>query len=121
MGYKLSLNKAAIDRKTKTAFSSSVLLAARRFIEAMSKDVYAWPLAPSPRDIVDTGQLRASQSFEFKGKLTAVFTWNTEYANAVYYGVVLKNGRILPGRPWVQEAFKKEPFQALFQKAYLRS
>jgi hypothetical protein len=60
----------------------------------------------SPRNIVDLGTLRASNSFEASGNL-CTFRWAVGYATAVHYGanihpwgdksVPLAN---LPARPW---------------------
>jgi hypothetical protein len=72
----------------------------------------------SSEDIVDTGQLRASQLVEFPDALEAELSWNTEYAAAVHEGATYKNGRVLIGRPWASLAASRLDLQATFDKIY---
>jgi hypothetical protein len=60
----------------------------------------------SPRNIVDLGTLRASNSFEVSGNL-CTFRWAVGYATAVHYGATIhpwgdKTRPLvnLPARPW---------------------
>lgn len=76
------------------------------FVEELSDPKWAWPTAPSPRDIVDSGRLRASmQRVSRPG--SEVFSWPVEYAAQVHEGAVMTNGRSLPARPWTREPLKE--------------
>lgn len=92
-----------------------------QFQRELSAVQWDWPrkttrvngsVVTSPRDIVDTGSLKRSQSVE-KVKESAVeteylWTWTGDaqdpYAEYVHNGVQLKNGTSLPGRPWTATA-----------------
>jgi hypothetical protein len=54
----------------------------------------------SPRNIVDTGSLRQSGTYSFIGPYTLEARWSAGYATAVHAGARLRNGTILPARPW---------------------
>lgn len=78
----------------------------QRFVEELSDPKWAWPSEPSPRDIVDSGRLRASmQRVSRPGSET--FSWPLEYATQVHEGAVLTNGTGLPARPWTKEPLKE--------------
>ncbi len=53
--------------------------------------------------------------------LTARFSWTTEYAAAMHFGVTLKNGTEIPGRPWITEALKEVDVVAVYAAAYRRT
>ena len=78
----------------------------RAFQSEVTANKWQWPNPPSPRDIVDTGNLRQSYSGERtreRGDPAFDHAWNTEYAMAVHEGAVLKNGTKLPARPWTEK------------------
>jgi hypothetical protein len=118
---KLSLNIAA--KATQSAEVAAKIVAAElngAFQDALGAEV--WPHKPepgtgitirsngqavgSPRNIVDTGILRASNTFNINGTL-ATFKWTVGYATAVHYGATIypygnKNARPvkIPPKPW---------------------
>ena len=74
-----------------------------------------WPRGESPRDIVDTGDLRASQTMEIDpkpGVMLTKYRYSAKYAPAVHDGAVYKatdadgNARTRPARPWTRELIK---------------
>lgn len=76
---------------------------------------WPWPRGETPRDIIDTGDLRASQTMAIDprpGALVTKYQWTAPYAPAVHDGAVFKaNGadglpRTMPGRPWTRELIK---------------
>lgn len=85
------------------------------FQAALGSKTWDWPRVTirsngqevsSPRNIVDNGTLRASNSFTVNG-LTATFKWSVGYATAVHYGANIhpwgdksKPKVNLPARPW---------------------
>lgn len=85
------------------------------FQDALGSKVWSWPRttirsngqeAGSPRNIVDTGILKASNSFTISGTL-CTFKWAVGYATAVHYGASIypwgdkdRPKVNLPPRPW---------------------
>ena len=74
-----------------------------------------WPRGESPRDIVDTGDLRASQTMAIDprpGVMVTKYRWSAPYAPAVHDGAVFKatdaegNPRTMTARPWTREVIK---------------
>ena len=58
------------------------------------------------RDIVDTGDLMRSQVNNRNNKYSVTWSWLTKYSAVVHNGAKLKNGGVLPDRPWTQTAVK---------------
>ena len=85
-----------------------------RYQDALGRKAWQWPrqtlrrgfggtvkeIAGSPRNIVDTGLLRASGGYQFIGDFACQYTWTQPYAKAIHDGAVLRNGGIIPARPW---------------------
>lgn len=74
-----------------------------------------WPRGESPRDIVDTGDLRKSQEMAIDsrpGVMETKYRWTVPYAAPVHDGAVFKatdsegNPRTMPARPWTRELQK---------------
>ena len=84
-----------------------------------------WPRGESPRDIVDTGDLRASQTMTIDprpGVMVTKYRWSAPYAPAVHDGAVFKatdaegNPRTMPARPWTRELLKdRQRLQTTFK------
>ena len=82
----------------------------QRFTEELSSNKWDWPLEPSPRDIVNNGVLRASQTREVQPDGGVVFTWPVEYAMPVHEGYVTRQGRRrMPGRLWTRDPLRQLP------------
>lgn len=103
----------AVERNQKKllerVFSASDLVVAemdRRFTAAISAKDWKWPNAPSPRDIVDTGALRASQNYTRQTDGVYRFTWSVPYATSVHEGGTFFDGTEMPARPWTRRALK---------------
>jgi hypothetical protein len=76
---------------------------------------WPWPRGESPRDIVDSNDLRNSQTMAIDprpGVMVTKYQWGVGYAPAVHDGAVFKatgaDGlpRTMPGRPWTRELIK---------------
>jgi hypothetical protein len=74
-----------------------------------------WPRGESPRDIVDTGDLRKSQEMAINprpGVMETKYRWTVPYAPAVHDGAVFKatdaegNPKTMTARPWTRELQK---------------
>lgn len=94
----------AFDRAAKQAFKEVTAELDGRFTDAISGAYWSWPFPASngkgsPRSIVDTGLLKQSGSFSYKGE-KAEWKWTASYAAAVHEGARLWNGATLPPRPW---------------------
>ena len=101
------------------------------FQDAIGSSVWQWPretvrgatyrrdgtrtpgkVVGSPRNIVDLGALRASNSFRISGTMGA-FRWAVGYATAVHYGANIhpwgdKTRTVnLPARPWTDAVLGK--------------
>lgn len=106
----LPLADAATARAAKVIFEELY----GRFQAAMGAQAWEWPneterrdasgkvreVVGSPRNIVNLGTLRASGNFRMTGRSTAVFEWAAQYAAATHEGARLRNGGIIPPRPW---------------------
>lgn len=83
-----------------------------------------WPRGETPRDIVDRGDLRASQQMEIDprpGVMLTKYRYSAPYAPAVHDGAVFKTTdsegqpRTLTARPWTRELLKE---RRKLQKAF---
>lgn len=99
------VNTQQIEQAIIEAFRANVFGLSRQFSIEISRNQWAW-IDGELRDIIDTGQLRASQQVEFSSDTSARFSWNREYAAAAHNGAVYRNGRTLPGRPWTRPALR---------------
>jgi hypothetical protein len=116
---KVNFDGASIKAAAKRAFRDTVLVLEIELVKAITEPVYPWPRGDSPRDIVDTGKLRASQRFTVSG-MTANWVWPVEYALIVHDGAKLNNGTILPPRPWTERALKARPPDQVFEQLLKR-
>lgn len=106
--YSLDWNELKIAGEIEDAWVDSMLILSREFSKQISDPKWDWPSSPSPRDIVDTGQLRATQQDDIS-RSEATFTWPVEYAPYVHEGYIARNGMEYPARPWTREAIKAKP------------
>lgn len=87
------------------------------FQQSFTAQAWAWPrptvrtggvVAGSPRNIIDTANLRQTHSWRQSGPFQATYTWSAEYATAVHDGARLRNGTVLPARPWTRAVMGQE-------------
>lgn len=111
-------NKAANDalnRGVAAGIKDSATAIKPALNEAMAQSVWAWPNTTirkntsdvsSPRDIVDTTNLRDSMDTSTADK-KLVITYTAPYANMVHYGGITnpygrsKESFVYPARPWI--------------------
>lgn len=88
------------------------------FTSEISDPKWNWPRDPSPRDIVDTGALRASQQ---RTDLPdgVRWSWGVNYAAEVHEGATFKNGLQNPARPWTVEPISTA--QQLYNEQFRRA
>lgn len=86
---------------------------------------WVWPRGESPRDIVDTGDLRKSQEMVIDprpGVMVTKYRWTAPHAAPVHDGAVFKstdaegNPRTMSARPWTRELLKdRQRLQTTFK------
>lgn len=111
----IQINLAAIDQAVEKAFKEATMIMDGEFKKAISESVYAWPKGETPRDVVDTGRLRASQEYSYTYKV-ARYTWPLEYAAAVHNGYLTRGRTAMPARPWTDKALAKKDLNAMAQR-----
>lgn len=83
--------------------------------QAIQANVYDWPrvtrrsngrIVTAPRNIVDTGRLKNSQTFNQLSAFVIQYTWAADYAASVYYGGTTTAGLEAPARNWITHANK---------------
>jgi hypothetical protein len=102
----LSVNEAL-----REAWNDLSAYMAKRFTQEISDEKWLWPRDPSPRDIVDTGNLRRSLRVSQPpdpALLQTDFHWTAPYAAVVHDGAVFRrtdadgNPMSMPARPWTR-------------------
>ena len=70
------------------------------------------PPVTEPRNIVDTGDLRKSQTRIKTTNTEVVWEWQVDYSELVHNGGNLKGGGTVPARKWTKSAEKEvKPFE----------
>lgn len=114
--YEVHFNTVQLLSAAEGAFKDANMILGRQFQQRITSNTWPWPTDPSPRDIVDKGQLRDSYADEAISRTEHEHSWNTEYAMAVHEGAVFKSGHSMPGRPWVRVTLRDFDFAAAFGK-----
>jgi hypothetical protein len=87
------------------------------FQQSFTAVAWNWPrqtvrsngsIVGSPRNLIDTANLRQSHSWQMTGPYQATFRWSASYATAVHEGAVLRGGTRLPPRPWCRATTGQE-------------
>lgn len=120
---KYTSNKHRIVHALESAFQETT----RELSEAIQNNfeliIWDWPnktrrtdgtLVGSPRDVIDTGALRASQRLSFPAANTGSIVWNIHYALKVFLGNTEPDGRVHPPRNVPEETLKRFAFQERF-------
>lgn len=104
------------DKAVKVALDQTAGKLGAEFTKQISEVKWDWPNktlrkngreVTSPRDIVDLGNLRASQSRRNLSRLSVEWTWRTSYSAVVHDGPKLKNNKSFLARPWTKDAEKE--------------
>jgi hypothetical protein len=114
-----ALAEAAAQRATEIVMGE--LFAA--FQQSFTAQAWNWPretkrtvgTVGSPRNIIDTGSLRQSGTWQMTGPYQATFKWSANYATAVHEGARIRpwgnrNAALvqLPARPWTRAVLGQE-------------
>ena len=105
-----------IDKAVKRAFAQTAGKLGAEFPKQISEKKWDWPnetirkngqTVTTPRDIVDLGNLRASQRRETISATAVEWTWHVDYSAVVHDGPKLKDGQQYRHRPWTKDAEKE--------------
>lgn len=126
----LELNFEQFNEAVEDAFTETCLALVGKFVFEMTSYKWDWPretvrrpgfpAVGSPRDIVDTNELRGSMSApNFARELSTgnpmcIYTWTADHALVVHEGAVTRSGTELPARPWTKEPL--EEFNGIFHR-----
>ena len=110
-------------------FADFAAYLARRFTAEIREAKWNWPTDPSPRDIVDTGNLAKSLRVvgpeTVDSRIEIRFEWAAPYAAPVHDGAVFKrtgsNGQALtmPARPWTRPVlYDRTILQEYFERRF---
>lgn len=125
MKLKLNANALAkVDRAIAKGFQKTVETYATENEVAIESEIWKWDgytlrkngdLVGSPRDIVDTGELRDSQQEPvYPTPTTAKIEWTAEHALGVHEGFD-SAGNPMPARPWTEEAKSNTDFEGIMK------
>ena len=114
--FEITFNNVQLVEGAEAAFQSANELLGVQFTRRITDNDWEWPTEPSPRDIVDTGQLRNSYSPIPMPPTEYEHAWDTEYAMAVHEGAVFEDGHTMPARPWVRRTFDEFDFADAYGK-----
>lgn len=115
----MQFNVAQLVQGAEMAWPSANRLLGVEFAKRITSDIWDWPRGESPRDIVDTQQLRDSYDGRAEEATVWRHTWATRYAMAVHEGAVIGEGgdrRTMPARPWTRRTLDEFDFAGAFAK-----
>lgn len=113
----LKLNLNNLNRKIEKVFEQVARDYAIAQVYELEEDKWAWnrvtvrrngTVVFTPRNIVDTGDLRNSLSLKIQSE-SAVYRYSLPYAAIVHEGGKTAKGKIYPARPWTQSALDEDP------------
>lgn len=93
------------------------------YTTAIESPRYGWPgetirrsgeVAGTTRNIVDQGEFRDSQEYEFINPFLVEYRWNAPYSAQIFFGYTTSRGNEFPARNPVEEAHKITPPTELF-------
>lgn len=100
----------AFEEAAQEALLRTALELDAQFTDEISNPKWNWPNEPSPRDIVDTGRLRASQTRVVNPDASITFSWPVEHATTAHDGgFFVGSEQPFPGRPWTELPLSRLP------------
>lgn len=113
MGFRATVNTGGLSRRAEaTARQASRAVLTElygRYQASFTRNAWNWPrptvrsdgsIVTTPRNLIDVGNLRQASAYSFLTPYTMEARWSSNYATAVHEGARLRNGTILPPRPW---------------------
>ena len=107
------LNWEVAENLIQANFQAVVELFEQEQISQIEEQKWGWPndthrrngsIVGSPRDIVDTGELRDSLKVEHISFSETLYSYQCDHAIIVHEGATLASGTVIPARPWVDAA-----------------
>ena len=108
------LDTSSLDKAVATATQKLVERLSVEYTKEISSPKWDW-IDGTTRDIVDTGRLRASQTYRQVSPDKYEFSWPVEYATQVHEGAKLKGGGEWPARPWTRTALENVDSKKYFE------
>ena len=108
------LDTSSLDKAVATATQKLVERLSVEYTNEISSSKWDW-IDGQTRDIVDTGRLRASQTYRQVTPDKYEFSWPVEYATQVHEGAQLKGGGEWPARPWTRTALENVDSKKYFE------
>lgn len=114
---RVKLNLSKLNQKLVLAFDRTAREFAIAQIYELEEEQWAWngitirkngDVVFTPRDIVDTGNLRNSLTFNISAN-EAHYKYSVPYAAIVHEGGKTATGKVYPARPWVDSAIFNDP------------
>lgn len=116
-------NKHLIVQALEEAFEATNVQLGEEIQQGFSSAEYDWPnstsrknsqVVGSPRDVIDLGGLRNSQSFQMLNPSTASFTWDVPYALKTFLGWTGRDQKTYPPRNVPEDTLYRFPFVEVF-------
>ena len=112
------------DSAVKKALEKTADLLSNEFDKEIDKSKWPWergttvrkarPPVGSPRDIVDTSDLKNSKKQEIIDPYSVKWTWEVDYSAIVHNGGQFLDGTEYPDRPWTRDAPKQANIEEYF-------
>jgi hypothetical protein len=116
--FTVKFNTAAISEAITKATNATVMVLDIELRKAITDPIWDWPRGQSPRDIVDTGELRNSQAMTRIGNRRAKYVWSARHSIVVRNGAVLRNGTVIPARKWDELAINRAKLPEVFAQSF---
>ena len=96
---------------------------AQQLKEEIQRPQFAWPrttrrrnrsIVTTPRDIVDTGAVLASQADYQPDPLILRYSWGGNGGPVTYAGIILRGKTNYPPRDWIKPALDEQPLRRFF-------
>ena len=116
--FTVKFNTAAIAEAITKATNATVMVLDIELRKAITDPIWDWPRGQSPRDIVDTGELRNSQAMTRIGNRRAKYVWSARHSTIVRNGAVLRNGTVIPARKWDELAINRAKLPEAFAQSF---
>lgn len=123
---RIKLNLTKLNQKIERVFEEVARDYAIAQIYELEDEKWAWngitirrngQVVFTPRDIVDTGELRNSLSIDLQ-KDIAVYKYSVPYAAIVHEGGKTATGKTYPARPWTESALEEDPIEINFARIW---
>lgn len=117
---KITLNKQLLNQRLSKAFKRTSDRLGQKMTEIIEREGGYSPPFPPGRDIVDTGNLKDSQSIDYVTPFQTVYHYDANYSLYVHEGYTLRNGKTQPSRPWMWDSINELDIEKTFIEEFER-